>query len=91
VLILKICERTDALKYFGDAFGKPIADVFAQHLSELLESNQKTADDLTAPTQAVSVEANQETVCAAIISCLSVEEAKRKTVTETLIGELFHT
>jgi hypothetical protein len=84
ILILKICERADQLRFFLNAFGKPISDVFADHMGGLLEATEKTADYLThllltAPAAAVA--ANQEIACAALMTCLD-GDAKSKATTK---------
>ena len=90
IFILKLCEKTDALKCFVNSFGRPIADVFAENMDALLRSSEKTPEYmthllLTSPVEAVS--ANQNIACEAIMQCLEGDhEAKHKT--EKLILEL---
>jgi hypothetical protein len=90
ILILKICEHVDALRFFLGAFGRPISEVFADHMSGLLEAAEKTADYLTyllltAPLAAVTD--NQEIACAALMTCLD-GDGNSKATTEKLIVEL---
>lgn len=91
VIILKICEKSDALKFFTNSFGRPISEVFAEHLPELLNSEEKTPEYLThllltSPAQAVA--ANQEIVYEALTNSLQTEDYVEKNKIHLIIIEL---
>jgi hypothetical protein len=90
VLILKVCEKTDALKFFADVFGRPISSVFAEQMEYLLQSERKTPEYLThllltSPVEAVA--ANQESALQAILVCLG-GGSEWKAMTHKLLREL---
>ena len=90
IFILKLCEKTDALKCFVNSFGRPISDVFAENMEALLRSSEKTPEYLThllltSPVEAVS--ANQQIACEAIMHCLDGDHEAKHT-TEKLIVTL---
>lgn len=92
VFILKLCEKTDALKCFSNAFGRPISDVFAEHLKDLLQSEDKTPQFLThlmltAPPE--SIKANQEIACKELAAATTEDEdPQNKAMIEKLITNL---
>ena len=90
VFILKLCEKTDALKCFTDAFGRPIANVFAEKLDDLLKSEDKTPQFLThlmltAPPE--SIRANQKLACDELSAALESDPPSKATI-ESLITKL---
>ncbi|KAK8884665.1 hypothetical protein M9Y10_043783 [Tritrichomonas musculus] len=93
IFILKLCEKTDAIKCFTDAFGRPIDTVFAENMSELLKSEDKTPQFLThlmltAPPEAIK--ANQELACTELSAATknNEQDPAAKSAIEILITKL---
>lgn len=90
-MILRICEHTDAMKYFQNVFGKPIENMFEDHIQQILQNIQpspKILEKLLLMTPAKSIEMQQKLVCQILekgymidpiaIQVLTTELAKKK-------------